>query len=101
MAEITKKSVLLECLEYERGLKRLCSVDHEGRLPAKGEEDLFYEQQKKCRIIQELIQALDSEPVRRTLADWQKELMEKGIPAQLTFDKEEYVVRFKDEEENI
>jgi len=96
-SEITKKSVLLECLEYERGIKRLCSVDHKGRLPAKGEEDLFYDQQKKCKILEEMIQALDSEPVRKALADWQTELMEKGIPAVLTLDGEENVTRFRNE----
>lgn len=96
MAEITKKSVLLECLEYERGLTRLCSVDHEGRIPLHGSEDLFYDQQKKCKIIEELIQALDSEPVRRTLADWQKDVIQNG-PTALKLDGEENVTRFRDE----
>lgn len=81
MSEITRKSVLLECLEYERGIMRLCSEDHQGRLPAKGEEDLFFDQQKKCKILEELIHALDSPVVRGVLADWQKDVMQNGPTA--------------------
>ena len=87
MAEITKKSVLLECLEYERGIMRLCSEEHQGRLPAKGEEDLFFDQQKKCKILEEIIQSLESEHVRRAMADWQKYVMEHG-PTNMKIDGE-------------
>lgn len=96
MAEITIKSVLLECLEYKRGLKKLCSVDHQGRMPLKGSEDLFYAQQKKCGIIEDMIHAMDSEPVKRAMADWQKDVMENG-PSALKLDGEENVMRFTDE----
>jgi len=81
VAEITRKSVLLECLEYERGIMRLCSEDHKGRLPARDEEDLFFAQQKKCKILEELIHALDNPQVRGILSDWQKDVMENGPSA--------------------
>lgn len=81
MGENTKKSVLLECLEYERGLKKMCSVDHQGRMPLKGLEDHFYDQAEKCGILQEMIHALDSETVRRAMADWQKDVMANGPTA--------------------
>ena len=93
MAEITRKSVLLECLEYERGIMRLCSVDHKGRLPEKGEEDLFYDQQKKCKILEELIQSLDCPEVRSVMADWQKDVIQNG-PTQLKLDGGEPEMRF-------
>ena len=76
--EITRRNVLLECLEHFRGLKKLCSKEHKGLEPAEGEEDLFYMLEEKCRIMQELIQAYESEPVRKALADWKNEVMEKG-----------------------
>lgn len=78
--EITRRNVLLECLEHFRGLKKLCSKEHKGLEPAEGEEDLFYMLEKKCRIMQELIQAYESEPVRKALADWQNEVMKHGAP---------------------
>jgi len=81
MSEITRKSVLLECLEYERGIMRLCSKDNQGRLPAEGEEDLFFAQQKKCKILEELIHALDNPQVRGILSDWQRDVMENGPSA--------------------
>lgn len=93
MAEITRKSVLLECLEYERGIMRLCSEEHKGRLPAKGEEDLFFDQQKKCKILEELIHSLESPVVRSVLADWQKDVMENG-PTALKLDGGEPEMRF-------
>ena len=31
------------------------------------------------RILEDLIHAYDSEPVRRALADWQKDVMENGV----------------------
>ena len=75
MAEINRKSVLLECLEYERGLWKLCSKNYDMLEPMKGMDDKFDEQKEKCRILQELIQAYDSETVRAALADWQKDAM--------------------------
>ena len=81
MGENTKKSVLLECLEYERGKKKLCSVDHQGRMPLKGFEDLFKDQEEKCQILQDMIHALDSEHVRRAIAEWQMDVMENGPTA--------------------
>ena len=93
MAEITRKSVLLECLEYQRGLKKLCSVDHQGRIPLKNEKDLFYAIEKKCKIIEELIQALDCPEVRTVLADWQKDVMQNG-PAAMKLDGREPEMRF-------
>ena len=89
----SKKSVLLECLEYERGLKKMCSVDHEGRLPLQGMEDLFRDQEEKCGILQDMIHALDSEHVRRAIADWQKEIMDNGPPRELKLDGGETEMR--------
>lgn len=83
--EITRRNVLLECLEHFRGLKKLCSKEHKGLEPAESEEDLFYMLEEKCRILQELIQAYESEPVRAAIADWQQEVMEHG-PSPLKLD---------------
>lgn len=76
MSEITKKSVLIECLEYERELWRVASKNYDTLEPAKGMGEQWEEQKEKCRILQELIAALESEPVRRELAQWQKDVMD-------------------------
>ena len=39
------------------------------------------------QVLQELIHAYDSEPVRSALADWQKDVMKNG-PSALQLDKE-------------
>ena len=52
----------------------------------KGLEDKFQEQAEKCRILEDMIHALDSEPVRRAMADWQKEIIENGPPKEMKLD---------------
>ncbi|MCR5566187.1 MAG: hypothetical protein K6F61_04995 [Clostridiales bacterium] len=81
MAEITKRNALLKCLKEQEELRNLCSVKYEGRYPMKGMEKEFNEQEQVCRILRELIQALESEPVRRAVADWQKEVISNGPSA--------------------
>jgi len=77
---VTTRDALLECLEMMRMLTKLASVGMHGRIPLAGQEDLFYERQAKCRLIQELIQANESEPVRHAIANWQKMLMDGEKP---------------------
>ena len=78
--EITRKSVLLECLEYERGLWKLCSKNYDTLEPMKGMDKEFDEQREKCRILEDLIHAYESEPVKRALATWQQEVEKNGPP---------------------
>lgn len=80
MAEITRKSVLLECLSIMREEQRICSKGYNCLEPAKGMEEAWEQGRRKITILQEIIQALDSEPVLRAMAGWQKEIMEKGTP---------------------
>jgi len=42
---------------------------------------LFEEYDMKCRILREMLQALESEPVRAAMANWQQMVMEKGPEA--------------------
>ena len=83
MAEVNKLSVLKECLEYERDLWKLTSVNYNMLVPMKGMEDQFEEQKAKCMILQEMIQALQVESVKRAMADWQKDIIENGIQTEL------------------
>ena len=75
MAEITRKSVLLECLSIMREEQRICSKGYNSLEPAKGMEEAWEQGRQKIQILQEIIQALDSEPVLRAMANWQKEEM--------------------------
>ena len=76
MAEITRRSVLEEALEIQEAQLSRCSVNGLKLIPMAGMQEVFREQLEKCRILREMIQALQSEPVRKVMADWQKELME-------------------------
>lgn len=76
--EITRKSVLIECLQIMREELDICSKKYNGLEPKEGMEEAWQQARQKVQILQELIQAYDSEPVRAALANWQREVMEKG-----------------------
>jgi len=78
--EITRRSVLLECLDIMRQSLRICSVNYEARMPKEGMEEQFNAFEKKCAILRDLIQAYESEPVRAALAEWQIRLMNGEKP---------------------
>lgn len=92
MAEINRKSVLLECLELMREELRLSSRDYNGLVPADRMEESWEQARRKVEILEELIHAYDSEPVRVALADWQKEVMQEGPPKSIKFDGEDEVM---------
>ena len=71
--EITLRTVLEECLEWKRDIKRLCSKNYDGRLPMDGMEDEFYAQEESCRILRELLQAIKSEKVIKAIYEWDQE----------------------------
>ena len=84
---ITRKSVLIECLQIMRERWKLCSRNYDTLVPKKGMEDQFFEQKEKCALLQDLIHAYDSEPVRAALSNWQKEIMKEdaaGKPHKMT-----------------
>lgn len=76
--EINRHTVLTECLQDRRHILNICSKSYNGLEPARGMEEKWEEERKKVQILQELIHAIDSEPVLRAMADWQKEVMENG-----------------------
>ena len=90
MSEITRRSVLEECLEIQRERLRICSKTYDMLEPKKGMEEQYFEQVMKCRCLQDLVQACETEGVRKAiwewqkenggLAGWQKQLMEAGGP---------------------
>lgn len=78
--EVTRKSVLMECLSIMREELRLCSTNYNGLEPKKGMEEAWRLGREKIEILKDLIHAYDSEPVRKSLANWQKEIMAQQEP---------------------
>ena len=81
MAEINRRSVLIECLAIMREELQICSKNWNGLEPKEGMEEAWQQGWQKIEILKEMIQSLSSEPVRRALADWQKEVMQNGPTA--------------------
>ena len=84
--EITRKSVLLECLSYKRQELAEVSKNHDGHEPARGKEEAWARARRKVYILQELIHSYDNPQVRAAIADWQKDVMENGPEKVLKLD---------------
>ena len=81
MAEINRKSVLMECLSIMREELRICSANYNGLVPKQGMEEAWAQCRRKVDILEDLIHAMDCEQVRRTIANWQFEVMKYGPTA--------------------
>ena len=66
----TKKSALMECLQYLDGKRASASKGGRGMEAIRGMEDIFNEYDQKCHIIRDLLQAMETQPVREVLAQW-------------------------------
>ena len=86
--EVTKKQTLLECLEIMRKFRNCFSHKGWGMAPIDRYQALFAEYDKKCKILEDMIHALDSETVRMALANWQKEIME-GFRINMKIDEDD------------
>lgn len=81
---ITRRSVLLDALKARELIVQRNSVDGMMLLPRDGCEESFQRYSEECRILRELIQALQDSCVRAAIAEfldehepaeWQKEVM--------------------------
>ena len=86
--EITRKSVLTECLSIMRQELAICSTNFNGLEPKKGMEEAWDQCRRKVEILKDLIHAYDSEQVRAALAGWQINVMKNGPEKQMMLDDE-------------
>ena len=74
--EITRRSVLLDALAREESVMAACSVDGKRLEPMPGLTEMFNAQGERCRLLREMIQAMETDGVRREMAKWQRDVME-------------------------
>lgn len=72
---VTRKSVLLECLEWLRWNRNKMSRGGRGQCALPGMLDEFFEAQQKVDIMMDVIHFLDTDVGMRGLADWQRREM--------------------------
>jgi len=73
--EITPRSVLAEALKTHEGYLEVLSKAGRKLEPAQGCERRFDRERRKCQILRELIRAMESDVVRSSIAQWQREEM--------------------------
>lgn len=71
----------MKCLVILREDLRICSEDYRGLTPKKGMEPVWQECREQVEAVENMIHALDNEPVRAALAKWQVKVMEEGPEA--------------------
>ena len=76
--EITLRSVLIECLGLIKEEQRLSSKHYNGLEPKEGMEESWDQARRKVQVLKDAIPALESEQVRRAMAEWQKDVMQNG-----------------------
>lgn len=89
---VTKRETLLECLDIMQKIRKSYTEKGSGLAPIERYKILFLEYDEKCQILRELIQAMESEPVRKAMAEWQKRVMDQG-PEALQINNEEQQLR--------
>ena len=67
---VTRRSVLEEALRYRQTVMQQSSEYGMGLRARKGMEETFDRYAEECRILRELIQALEYEPVRAAIAEF-------------------------------
>lgn len=86
--EVTKRETLLQCLNIMERIRNSFSHRGAGLTAINHYEALYEEYDKKCKILREMIQALESEPVRAAMAHWQQLLMDRGPEGAMLLEKE-------------
>ena len=80
--------MLLECLSIMRQELALTSEHYNGLVAKKGMEEAWRQCREKIGILEDMIHAYESPTVRSALADWQKEIMERGGEPEAKMDGE-------------
>ena len=75
--EISLKGMLEDYLMHEVDILMMCTKGQAGIEPLPEFEEEFDEQQEKCRILRELIQAIQNENVKKAIQDWRSGTLRK------------------------
>ena len=92
MERITKSEALRKAIIVFDALKRACSRGNAGLEPERGMEDSFWTDSSVAEQLREILRDIEATEkiearkteINRTLRDWQKDLMENGLPERMT-----------------
>lgn len=70
-----RRAALEDALKWARTEKQIFSKNRNGLEAAPGKEEAYQEAAEKEHALMDLIQALESESVKKALANWQYDIM--------------------------
>ena len=91
MTKLSKREILENCIVIFEGMRRYASKGHAGLEAAKGAEKSFELDDAMVVGLKEWVRELQSGDVKRAgdkvtdIHDWQKKIMEEGVPERMTF----------------
>ena len=74
---VTRRGILKEYLEIEIAALKTVSKNQTMLEPKQGKEAQWEWRRKRCGLLRDMIQALETEPVRKAMSDWQKIIMDE------------------------
>lgn len=82
--KLTRAEVLRKCIIVMDALKRVTSKGNAGLEPMEGAEESFWTDTQICDTLREMLRELESGIGKQIVRDWQKDLMENGLPERMT-----------------
>ena len=86
---MTRGDVLRKCIIVFDAIRRQASKGNAGLEPEKGAEEEFAQEQEICDTLRQMLREMETGGVKRDgdpmLRDWQKDVIEHGVPERLVF----------------
>ena len=83
MRNLTRRDVLDKCIVVFEAIRRAASKGNAGLEPEKGAEESFRLDTEILETLREMVRELEAGEGKQIVADWQKELMEHGLPERM------------------
>ena len=80
---MTRGDVLRKCIVVFDAIKRAASKGIAGLEAAEGMEESFRNDCEICEVLREMLREMEAGEAKAIVKDWQKELMEHGLPERM------------------
>ena len=81
---MTRSDVIRKCIVVFDAIKRAASKGNAGLEPAEGMEESWRNDCEICEQLREMLREMEAGEGKQIVRDWQKDLMEHGLPERMT-----------------
>ena len=84
MEKMTRRDVLDKCIVVFEAIRRAASKGNTGLEPMEGAEEIFRRDTEILDTLREMVREMETGEAKAIVRDWQKDLMENGLPERMT-----------------